>query len=136
MFATRKELGRVYVIKLVLPGDTEIFKIGMCRSSRSLDRMMEILRSWFTNYRFVPYTELRLDMKFGRPLELEQHIHKILAHKQFIPHKKVDGGTEMFTEINESRVIQYLKQCTDEEFDKPLELSKEDYKNLGEWLSA
>lgn len=74
-------------------------------------------------------------MKFGRPLELEGHIHKILAHKQFIPNEKVDGGTEMFTDIDESRVIQFLKQSRDIEFDKPLALTKEDYKHLGEWLA-
>ena len=135
MFATRKELGRVYVIKLTLPGGVTIWKLGMCKSSRSLDRMMEILRSWFSSYRFVPYTELRLDMKFGRPLELESHIHRILRHKQWLPDHKVDGGTEMFTDINESRVIQFLKQCRDDEFDTPVVLTEEDYKNLGEWLS-
>ena len=135
MFATRKELGRVYIIKMLLPGEVIIHKIGMVKSSRSLDRMMELLRSWFSSYRFVPYTELRLDMEFGRPLELEAHIHRILKHKQWIPNCKVDGGTEMFTDIDEQRVIQFLKHCTDEEFDNPLGLSKEDYKNLGEWLS-
>ena len=74
-------------------------------------------------------------METGRPLEIEQHIHKILAHKQFIPNEKVEGGTEMFTEIDEFRVIQYLRHCNDKLFDEPLGLTKKDYKNLGQFLS-
>lgn len=120
---------------MTLPGDVIVHKIGMCNSSRSTDRMMEILRSWFVKFRFVPYTELKLDMETGRPLEIEQHIHKILEHKQFIPNEKVSGGTEMFTDIDEFRVIHYLKSCNDTMFDKPLELSQEDYRNFGEYLS-
>ncbi|MDH5602276.1 MAG: GIY-YIG nuclease family protein [Gammaproteobacteria bacterium] len=134
-FFKRQDIGRVYVIKMVLPGGTVVYKIGMCNSSRSTDRMMEILRSWFTKFRFVPYTELKLDMETGWPKELETHIHKCLEHKQFIPNENVSGGTEMFTEIDEFRVIQYLKHCNDNQFSEPLELSKEDYKHLGQFLS-
>jgi len=135
MFAKRQDIGRVYVIKMTLPDGVIVHKIGMCNSNRSTDRMMEILRSWFTKFRFVPYTELRLDMETGRPLELEQHIHKILQHKQFIPNEKVQGSTEMFIDIDEFRVIQFLKHCNDDLFAAPLDLSNEDYKNLGQFLS-
>lgn len=134
-FFKRKDIGRVYVIKMVLPDDTVIHKIGMCKSSRSTDRMMEILRSWFMAFRFVPYTELRLDMHTHRPLELEAHIHRILDHKRYRPDYDVSGHTEMFTGINEFRVIQFLKQCKDEEFDKPMFLSPGDYKVLGQLVS-
>jgi len=134
-FFKRQDIGRVYVIKMILPGDVVIHKIGMCSSNRSTDRMMEILRSWFTKFRFVPYTELKLDMETGRPKELEEHIHKILEHKQFIPNEKVSGGTEMFIDIDEFRVIQFLKHCNDNTFDEPTGLSKIDYKNLGQFLS-
>jgi len=134
-FFKRQGIGRVYVIKMILPGDIVIHKIGMCHSNRATDRMMEILRSWFTKFRFVPYTELKLDMETGRPKELEEHIHGILRHKQFIPNEKVEGGTEMFIDIDEFRVIQFLKQCNDNLFDKPLGLSPVDYRNLGQFLS-
>lgn len=134
-FFKRQDIGRVYVIKITLPGPTVIYKIGMCQSSRSVDRMMEILRSWFMQYRFVPHSELKLDMETGRPRELEEHIHKILAHKQFIPTHKVSGGTEMFIDIDEFRVLQFLKQTNDYLFDKPLNLSPVDYRNLGQLVS-
>lgn len=120
---------------MILPDDCVVYKIGMTKSNRATDRMMEILRSWFCKYRFVPYTELRLDMEFGFPEALEKHIHAILSDKRFIPNEKVDGGTEMFIDINEFRVIQYLKQCNDEVFAQPLGLSKQDYKHLCQLVS-
>lgn len=96
---------------------------------------MEILRSWFTKFRFVPYSELKLDMETGRPLEIEAHIHKCLAHKNYLPDRKVEGGTEMFTGIDEFRVLQYLRHCNDNLFDEPLGLTDDDYKHLGQLIS-
>jgi len=125
-FFKRTDKERVYVIKIVLPDDTVIHKIGMTNSPRSADRMMEILRSWFMAYRFVPYTELRLDMECRDAYKLEQYIHKILSKNQFIPDMKVDGGTEMFSDINELRVIQFLKAYGNSSFlDSPKLYEKE-----------
>lgn len=134
-FFKRQDIGRIYVIKITLPDACVVHKIGMCNTDRSTDRMMEILRSWFTRYRFVPYAELKLDMETGRPRELETHIHKILKSKQFIPNEKVEGGTEMFMDINEFRVLRYLKQFNDKLLDNPLDLSEEDYKHLCQLIS-
>lgn len=106
----------------------------MTNSDRATDRMMEILRSWFTRFRFVPYAELRLDMETSYPKELESHIHRILAHRRFHPHMKVDGGTEMFIGIDEFRVLHYLRAFNDDMATK-LDLSDEDYKNLGKLIS-
>lgn len=134
MFFTQREVGRIYVILMVLPDGTIVHKIGMTKSDRAVDRMMEILRSWFMRYRFIPYVELRLDMNTNYPKELESHIHNILKHKQFMPHMKVDGGTEMFTDIDEFRVLHYLKTFNEDLFPE-LRLSKEDYKHLGQLIS-
>jgi hypothetical protein len=134
-FFKRKDIGRVYVIKMVLPDGTVVHKVGMCNSNRSTDRMMEILRSWFTKFRFVPYSELKLDMETGRPKEIEEHVHKMLSHKRYNPGQKVSGGTEMFTDVDEFRLLHYLRMTNDNLFDEPLNLSEEDYKNLGNYLS-
>lgn len=121
-FFQRQEIGRLYVIKMVLPDDTVVHKIGMTNSNRSTDRMLEILRSWFMHFRFVPYTELRLDLQCQDPGKLEKHIHKILESKRFTPNYKVEGGTEMFVELNEVRVIHYLKAHTKSMYVNPPEL--------------
>lgn len=133
-FFTRREIGRIYVIRMELPDGVTVHKIGMCNSDRATDRMMELLRSWFTRYRFVPYTELKLDMSTNYPKQLESHIHGILQHKRYIPHMEVEGRTEMFTGINEFRVLHYLRTFNEDLFPK-LKSSDENYKVLGQLLS-
>ena len=135
-FFTRREIGRVYVIKIVLPDDTVVHKIGMTKSNRATDRMMEILRSWFVKYRFMPYAELRLDMECSYPAELESHIHKVLAFNRFEPDQKVDGGTEMFTDINEVRVIHYLRNFNENLLPSFPDLSEMDYRNINRLVTA
>jgi len=134
-FFKRKDIGRVYIIKLVLPDGCVVHKIGMTHSNRATDRMMEILRSWFTRYRFVPYSELRLDMECYCPGDLEKHMHRVLHSKRFTPDEKVSGGTEMFTDINEVRVIHYLKNFNDEQVEDLKQLSDSDCINLCKLLS-
>lgn len=97
--------------------------------------MLEILRSWFTKYRFVPYTELKLDLSCDMPDELEKHIHKVLKSKRFVPNEKVDGGTEMFTDIDEFRVINYLRQFNTDNFLNPTTLSESDYQKICQLIS-
>ena len=134
MFFSRREVGRIYVIRIVLPDGTIVHKIGMTNSDRAVDRMMEILRSWFMVFRFVPYAELKLDMNTNYPKQLESHIHKILNHKQFIPRLKVDGGTEMFSNIDEFRVLHYIRTFNEDLFPE-LRLTDENYKHLGQLVS-
>lgn len=113
------------MIRITLPDGTVVHKIGMTNTNRSTDRMMEILRSWFTKYRFVPHSELKLDMECQDPYKLEAYIHKILKANRFEPVHKVDGGTEMFVDLNELRVIQFLRSYNNSQYTTPPELSDE-----------
>lgn len=135
-FFTRQDLGRLYVIKMILPDDTVVHKIGMTNSNRATDRMMEILRSWFTKFRFVPYSELRLDMECQDPKKLEQYIHWLLADNQFDPNHKVDGGTEMFTDLNELRVICFLKAYNRSMYVNPPKLTEKERRVINQLLTA
>jgi hypothetical protein len=119
---------------MVLPDDLVVHKIGMTSSDRAVDRMMEILRSWFMRFRFVPYSELKLDMSTSYPKELEAHIHNMLAHKKFTPHMKVDGGTEMFNGIDEFRVLHYIRTFNDDVV-PVMNLTGPDYEHLGQLIS-
>ena len=118
------------MLKLVLPDDTVVFKVGMTNSNRATDRMMEVVRSWFNSYRFVPYTSLRLDREVENPLELEQAVHKVLAEYNWIPDKKVDGGTEMFTGLDELRLVHFVKNINI----APKGITEEGYAALGRLL--
>ncbi len=113
MFAYRQDkkivTGRVYMLRMVLDDKEVIHKIGMCYTPRSTDRMMEILRSWFMQYRYVPETRMRMDFETKTPYPLEQHIHEALSECKWIPDKKVDGANEMFMGIDEQEVIDYIK---------------------------
>lgn len=133
-FFERRDVGRIYVIRMELPDGIIVHKIGMTKSDRTVDRMLEILRSWFQRFRFIPYTELKLDMATSYPKELEAHVHNMLAHRKFIPHMKVNGGTEMFTGIDEFRVIHYIKTFN-EDLAPRLNLTGPQYEQLGQWLS-
>ncbi|MCP4487718.1 MAG: hypothetical protein GY820_10440 [Gammaproteobacteria bacterium] len=134
-FFSRQDKGRIYVLRMDLPDGTSVHKIGMVNTPRSTDRMMELIRSWFVKYRFIPYTELRLDLDTPYPVELESHIHRILDHKRFTPNEKVEGRTEMFTDLDELRVLQYLKVFNNDLIKHGLDLTDEDYKNLGQLIS-
>lgn len=101
------EFGRLYVIKLVLKDGTEVHKVGMCNSARSTDRMMEVLRSFFMQYRYVPYAELRRDKKVRIPYIVENYMHNLLDEHRFSFDKKFDGCTEFF-EIDEDAFLDYL----------------------------
>jgi hypothetical protein len=135
MFAKLKSpdtsVGRVYVLQITLDDGELVHKVGMCHSPRSTDRMMEILRSWFTQYRYVPLTRLRLDFETGVPLLVEKHMHDVLSDWQWVPDKKVDGGQEMFKGLDEVEVIRYIK-----EFDYSVllkgkvEMDSDDYKYI------
>lgn len=69
-------------------------------------------------------------MECHHPRRLEEHVHKILAPNQFIPNEKVSGGTEMFIDIDEFRLIQYIKAFNDSNLDNPLDLTPQDYSHL------
>ncbi len=137
MFFSKREIGRLYVIRIELPDGVVVHKVGMCSSDRAIDRMMEILRSWFTSYRFVPFTVLKLDMPTSYPKELESHIHKILKHKQFIPYHKVEGRTEMFTDIDEFRLLHYIRTFNEALIPLLIKfpLSAQNYKDLGRLIA-
>jgi hypothetical protein len=123
------------VIRMHLPDDLVVHKIGLVKTDRAVDRMMEILKSWFSRFRFIPYTELRLDMQTAYPKELEAHIHKMLAHKRFTPHMKVNGGTEMFANIDEFRILHYIRTFNEDNAPLMEQLNEEQYKALGQWIS-
>ena len=110
----RSEFGRLYVIKLVLKDGTEVHKIGMCNSDRSTDRMMEILRSFFMVYRYVPYAELRRDKKVRIPYIVESYIHRLLKEYRYKFDKKFNGNSEAF-EIDEDSFLEYLDSFRYEE---------------------
>lgn len=135
-FFVRQSIGRVYVVKLTLPDSTIVHKIGMCHSDRSTDRMLELLRSWFTSFRFVPHTELKLDMQCQNAIGVEKYIHKILSSAAFIPNFKVEGHTEMFAGIDENRLLWFLKGINNSSYNEPPKLTSKQCRILCNLLTV
>ena len=100
--------GRLYVLKFELDNGDVIHKVGMCNSNRTLDRMMEITRSFFLTYRYIPRITMRKDKKVVAPLLVEQHMHEILDEHSYTFEKKFDGSTEFFKDLDESVLLDYL----------------------------
>jgi hypothetical protein len=133
-FYARQDLGRIYVLKITLMDHQVIHKIGICHSPRSVDRMMEVLRSWFQYHRYVPMTELRLDMPCNSPGKVEKYLHEILYDYRFDPGKNTDGYTELFTGVNEVRLLTFIRSYLGGYHILPPELSVEEYRIIGKLL--
>ena len=103
----KSRYGRVYVLRFELE-DTIVWKVGMTRSDRSLDRMLEILRSFFITYRYIPKVTMRRDKKVIVPLLVEQHMHDALEDYSYTFDKKFDGCTEFFSDLDEDILLDYL----------------------------
>jgi hypothetical protein len=100
--------GRVFVFKITLKCGKVVHKVGMTHSDRATDRMFEVLRSFFNNYRYSPICELRRDKKVLIPLLVEKHLHELLDEWAYRFDKSFDGSTEFFYELDESVLLDYL----------------------------
>jgi hypothetical protein len=134
-FFKRKDIGRVYVIRITLPDSTIVHKVGMCHSDRATDRMMEILKSWFISFRFVPYSQLKLDMSCQNAGKIEKYVHKALSYLTFEPYHNVEGRTEMFTDVDENRLIWFIRNCENSPYTSLDKLTNEQSKILSKLLS-
>ena len=76
--------------------------------SRVTDRLMEILRSFFIKYRYVPKSRIVKAKKVLVPYYVETHIHKLLAEFKHKSDKKWDGSNEVFTDIDIDELVDYL----------------------------
>lgn len=99
-------------MKITLDDGEIVHKVGMCRSARSNERMMEILYGFFKQYRYVPRCELRRDKKVLIPHLVEKHMHRLLEEYSYRFDKKFDGSTEFFRDLDEDVLLDYLDSFT------------------------
>ena len=106
----KSKYGRIYVLQLTLSCGKIIHKVGMTHSDRATDRMMEILRSFFNTYRYVPKCKIRKDKEVLIPMLVEKYMHEILDEWSYTPDKPFDGSTEFFHNLDENEVLTYLDE--------------------------
>jgi len=101
----------VYIFELELDDGTMIHKVGMVNSdsmSRVTDRLMEVLRSFFMVYRYVPKSRIVKAKKFLIPYIVENHLHKLLAELKYKSDKKWDGYDEVFSDVDIDELVSYM----------------------------
>jgi len=105
--------GRVYVHKFILDDGTILHKVGMCETNRTIDRLMEITKSFLVTYRYIPNIRLRKDKKTLVPRLLEKYMHDLLDEYRYDFDKKFDGYKEFFIDIDEEVLLDYLDNFDD-----------------------
>ncbi len=106
------EYGRIYIFRFTLDTGKIVHKIGLCYSDRATDRMFEVLKAFFTIYRYVPKCELKRDKKVLIPSLVEKHLHKLLGNWSYNFDKKFGGSTEFFHNLDEGVLLEYLDSFT------------------------
>lgn len=88
---------RLYILKVKLYDDNKfIYKIGKSSESRSTDRMLEVMRSFFMTNRYLPYLVLKRDRPVENAFELETKLHQHFSEYKYYFDKKFDGSNEFF----------------------------------------
>ena len=132
MFFSRKKpivddgYGRLYVLRFEIDG-VILHKVGMCSSNRTVDRMMEILRSYFMVFRCIPNVTMRKDKKVVAPLLVEKHLHGLLVEWRYKFDKKFDGSTEFFEGLDEEVLLDYIDKFDYNELLRVDKMNSDDY---------
>lgn len=103
--------GRVYIFELELQDGTVVRKVGMVNSDsmgRVTDRLMEVLRSFFMQYRYVPKSRIVKAKKFRIPYYVETYLHRLLDDIRYKFDKKFDGCKEFFVDLDVDEFSSYL----------------------------
>jgi len=131
---TNNPYGRVYVFELVLDNGTIIHKVGMVNSdsmSRVTDRLMEVLRSFFMQYRYVPHSKIVKAKKYLVPYYVETHMHHLLEELKYVPDKKFDGSNELFVNLDIDEFTEYMSMFKYEELLRGhVSMAKDKYENI------
>ena len=138
MFFTRKKpeiasdgYGRLYVIKFEFDEGLVLHKVGMCNSNRTLDRLLEIMRSFFVINRYMPRATIRKDKRTKVPLLLERHMHSLLGEWSYSFDKAFAGSGEFFKDLDEEVLFDYLDNFDYRELLKTtVAMKKEDYEAI------
>ena len=105
------QLGRVYLFEFILDDNTLVYKVGMVNSdsmSRVTDRLMEVLRSFFMTYRYIPRSRIVKAKKYKIPYIVENHFHSLLDDIKYSFDKKFDGSNEFFTDLDVDMFKEYM----------------------------
>jgi len=100
----------VYILKVQLATGQVLYKIGVSKEKRHMDRMMEVLKDFFIKYRYVPFTSMKRFRVFPDAYEVERILHQRYKEYKYTFDKKFCGCTEFFTIGNEEDLLEFYEQ--------------------------
>lgn len=114
--SVEKDSNLVYILKVQLATGQVLYKIGVSKEKRHMDRMMEVLKDFFIKYRYVPFTSMKRFRVFPDAYEVERLLHKKYKHCNYTFDKKFCGSTEFFVIDDECKLIEdYDKMHSEKE---------------------
>jgi len=96
----------VYIIKIQTVEGQLLYKIGVTTEGRHIDRLMEILKGYFTQYRYTPYAKLVRFRVFEDAYSIEHMLHDKYKTNNYKFDKKFCGSTEFFQIDDECKFIE------------------------------
>lgn len=105
------EYGIVYVLYMWVD-DEMVIKIGVT-GRRIEERVVEILVSYYHQYRVFPKLYPKRFRKTNKPMEKEQALHKYFADSKHRFDKKFSGSSEYFAGIDEAELMKVYEDCMD-----------------------
>lgn len=104
--SVEKDNNLVYILKVQLATGQVLYKIGVSKEKRHMDRMMEVLKDFFIKYRYVPFTSMKRFRVFPDAYEVERLLHTRYKDCRHTFDKKFCGSTEFFEISDECNLIE------------------------------
>ena len=90
-------MDRVYIIRAKFSStDTPVFKIGKSSGKSSVDRLLQLQRSFFMKYRYMFFAAIKRDRECVNAFQIETELHHLFAPFKYYHDKPVDGKDEWF----------------------------------------
>lgn len=106
--------GIVYVLIIRLEDGTEVYKIGVTKRGIQ-DRVVEILSSFWTQYRYFPYCYPKRFRKTNGIYEKEAKLHKTFEAYKYKFDKEFGGSSEFFHGVDLAKIVEeyenILQEC-------------------------
>ncbi len=90
-------MDRVYIFKVKLDSrEGYIYKIGKSSGKSSIDRLLQVQRAFFMQYRYITFAAIIRDRPIANAFEIETKLHQHFKEKNYYHGKKFDGSHEFF----------------------------------------
>lgn len=128
----RKAEGIVYIIKSILRDGTILYKIGYTTRRGINERLAENMLGFFTQYRYIPETDVRKYSKTPYYSEIEALFHRGYNDCRYEFDKKFGGCTEWFQITDEEKLIKLYEEAMTNPLDyiEPTKAAKEKQESL------